>query len=85
MECISLYVIPSHGDRDLLDSRMLTFNVFVGQYIESDGSYEVRCIENTSVSALHKAEVTEFTITHQGYGQVVARGFLPGERIEKEV
>lgn len=82
MECASLYVIPSNGNRDLLDFRMLHFNVFVGSVIESDGSYEVRCIEKTSRAALHKAEAAEFMITHQGYGKVVARGFLPGEREE---
>ncbi len=82
MECISLYVIPSNGNRDLLDFRMLHFCVFVGSRREHDGSYEVRCIESTSRAALYKAEMAESLITYQGYGKVVARGPLPGEREE---
>lgn len=71
MECAKLYIKPSGGNRDLLDSRLLHFRAFVRKVREPDGSYEVRCIEETIKTANARAELVGDLVKRQGYGEVV--------------
>ena len=71
IECAKVFIKPTHGDRDLLDSRLLTFSAFVGQSRELNGSYEVRCLETTKEKANSRADMIQSIVEHQGYGEVV--------------
>ena len=71
IECAKLFIKPTYGDRDLLDSRLLTFSALVGQDLEPDGSYEVRCLETTKDGANSRAYFVKFAVEKQGYGEVL--------------
>lgn len=71
MECAKVFIKPEHADRDLLDFRLLTFQAFVGTDRELDGSYEVRCIEQTLKAANARADMISSIVTNQGYGEVI--------------
>ena len=69
MECAKLFI--KTGNRDMLDSTLLTVGALVGDRLQPDGTYEVKCIEDTVKAANARGEMIASICKQQGYGEVV--------------